>query len=165
MPPIVLVGPENVLAVCLYGRRKSFQPSLPKARFLVIAAPRPSGSPDLDFIQAGLTGGRFFLPFEPHGRKCCLVCRERIADPLCSSGPVLLSAQGLKLYLYRQGCGAAEIVPLSQNGESGLRARNSNCKVRSLTLKVIQETARQDPLQEFCVDGDGTDGDWGGALC
>jgi len=33
---------------------------IPNARFLVIAAPRPSGSPDLEIIQAGLTGGRFF---------------------------------------------------------------------------------------------------------
>lgn len=33
---------------------------IPVSRFLVIAAPRPSGSPDLETIQAGLTGGRFF---------------------------------------------------------------------------------------------------------
>lgn len=31
-----------------------------RARFHVIAAPRPSDLPDLDCIQAGLIGGRFF---------------------------------------------------------------------------------------------------------
>lgn len=34
---------------------------MPKADFLVIAAPRPSGLPDLENIQAGHPGGRFFF--------------------------------------------------------------------------------------------------------
>jgi hypothetical protein len=32
--------------------------------FLVIAAPRPFGYPDLDIIQAGVTGGRFFFAYK-----------------------------------------------------------------------------------------------------
>ena len=32
-----------------------------RAHFLVIAAPRPSGLPDLEFIQASVTEGRFFV--------------------------------------------------------------------------------------------------------
>ena len=72
--PIVLPGPENVLAVCFCGRRKSYPAGVYRlARFLVIAAPRPSGSPDLETIQAGLTGGRFFL--------CSKESRARFGGP------------------------------------------------------------------------------------
>ena len=46
---------ESVQKMC----RKCVAPTV---RFLVIAAPRPSGLPDLDCIQAGLIGGRFFCP-------------------------------------------------------------------------------------------------------
>jgi hypothetical protein len=59
--PIFPVGPENVLAVCLYGETRVRPGRDLKVHFLVIAAPRPSGLPDLESIQAGLTGGRFFL--------------------------------------------------------------------------------------------------------
>jgi hypothetical protein len=31
------------------------------SHFLVIAAPRPSGLPDLDSIQISVTGGAFFM--------------------------------------------------------------------------------------------------------
>lgn len=41
--------------------RKFSEVILDSDSLLVIAAPRPSGLPDLDSIQAGLSGGRFFV--------------------------------------------------------------------------------------------------------
>jgi len=59
--PIFHHGPENVLEVCLCDRCKIQSRGIPKAPFLVIAAPRPSGLPDLELIQAGTSRGALFF--------------------------------------------------------------------------------------------------------
>jgi hypothetical protein len=59
---IVAPGPENVCeAVSCGAETLALECQCSTAHFLVIAAPRPSGLPDLEFIQAGRAEGRFFL--------------------------------------------------------------------------------------------------------
>jgi hypothetical protein len=54
-------GPENVFeAVSCAARRTAKEGQMRTAHFLVIAAPRPSGLPDLDSIQTSVSGGRLF---------------------------------------------------------------------------------------------------------
>ena len=57
----VRVGPEDVpKADSREAVRSDSEGSCWRVRFLVIAAPRPFGWPDLGTIQASVTGGRFF---------------------------------------------------------------------------------------------------------
>lgn len=60
--PIFALGPENVFeAEPCVAETRAPECQCSTAHFLVIAAPRPSGLPDLDIIQAGRAEGRFFL--------------------------------------------------------------------------------------------------------
>jgi hypothetical protein len=59
--------PITAIFMCIYlgPVQKMFREWVtPTVRFLVIAAPRPSGLPDLDCIQAGLIRGALFFVFE-----------------------------------------------------------------------------------------------------
>ena len=61
---IVCVGPESGVRVELYGQ-VAWPVSSSALHFHVIAAPRPSGLPDLDRIQARAGRGALFCVAEP----------------------------------------------------------------------------------------------------
>ena len=63
-----------------------FRGGISAARFLVIAAPRPSGSPDLELIQAGPTGGRFFCRAPGAGDAELLSCQASKPEAFQADG-------------------------------------------------------------------------------